>query len=31
MLEPDSVAGFSQIYILDLDRNIIEFDAGYRS
>jgi glyoxylase I family protein len=28
---PDSLAGFSQIYVLDLDRNIIEFDAAYGS
>ncbi|WP_159881049.1 VOC family protein [Paenibacillus puerhi] len=28
---PDSVAGFSQIYILDPDRNVIEFDAAYGS
>ncbi|MDB5056386.1 MAG: glyoxalase [Bacilli bacterium] len=27
----ESVAGFSQIYVLDLDRNIIEFDAVYGS
>jgi glyoxylase I family protein len=27
----ESVAGFSQIYVLDLDRNIIEFDAAYGS
>jgi glyoxylase I family protein len=28
---PDSLAGFSQIYVLDLDHNIIEFDAAYGS
>jgi glyoxylase I family protein len=28
---PDSLAGFSQIYILDPDHNIIEFDAAYGS
>jgi glyoxylase I family protein len=28
---PDSVAGFSQIYIQDEDRNIIELDAAYNS
>jgi glyoxylase I family protein len=28
---PHSVAGFSQIYILDVDNNIIEFDATYDS
>lgn len=28
---PDSVAGFSQIFVLDPDRNIIEFDAPYHS
>lgn len=28
---PQSVAGFAQIYILDLDNNIIEFDAAYDS
>ncbi|MFC4775169.1 VOC family protein [Paenibacillus sp. GCM10023252] len=26
---PNSVAGFTQIYITDLDHNIIEFDADY--
>ncbi|CAG7632775.1 hypothetical protein PAECIP111802_01879 [Paenibacillus allorhizosphaerae] len=29
--EPDSVAGFSQIYTLDRDRNIIELAAPYNS
>ncbi|OPA77774.1 glyoxalase [Paenibacillus selenitireducens] len=28
---PESVAGFSQIYILDVDHHIIEFDAAYHS
>jgi catechol 2,3-dioxygenase-like lactoylglutathione lyase family enzyme len=28
---PQSVAGFAQIYILDPDKNIIEFDAEYDS
>lgn len=28
---PQSVAGFAQIYILDVDNNIIEFDAAYDS
>ncbi|MBB6024093.1 catechol 2,3-dioxygenase-like lactoylglutathione lyase family enzyme [Paenibacillus sp. JGP012] len=28
---PDSVAGFAQIFILDPDRNIIEFGAPYGS
>jgi glyoxylase I family protein len=28
---PESLAGFSQIYILDVDHNIIEFDAAYGS
>ncbi len=28
---PDSIAGFSQIYILDLDQNIIELAAAYGS
>jgi glyoxylase I family protein len=28
---PDSLAGFSQIYVLDLDSNIIEFGAAYGS
>ncbi|SDO43283.1 Glyoxalase/Bleomycin resistance protein/Dioxygenase superfamily protein [Paenibacillus sp. yr247] len=28
---PQSVAGFAQIYILDEDNNIIEFDAAYDS
>jgi glyoxylase I family protein len=28
---PDSLAGFSQIYVLDPDNNIIEFDAAYGS
>ncbi|MFC5449515.1 VOC family protein [Paenibacillus aestuarii] len=28
---PKSVAGFAQIYILDVDHNIIEFDAAYDS
>jgi catechol 2,3-dioxygenase-like lactoylglutathione lyase family enzyme len=28
---PDSLAGFSQIYVLDVDHNIIEFDAAYGS
>jgi glyoxylase I family protein len=28
---PNSVAGFTQIYILDPDKNIIEFDAPYGS
>ncbi|WP_413376206.1 VOC family protein [Paenibacillus taichungensis] len=28
---PDSVAGFAQIFVLDPDRNIIEFDAPYHS
>lgn len=28
---PNSVAGFAQIYILDPDNNIIEFDAAYDS
>ncbi|QGQ99388.1 glyoxalase [Paenibacillus psychroresistens] len=28
---PDSLAGFSQIYVLDLDHNIIEFGAAYGS
>lgn len=28
---PQSVAGFAQIYILDPDHNIIEFDAAYDS
>ncbi|TMV51390.1 glyoxalase [Paenibacillus mesophilus] len=28
---PHSVAGFAQIYILDLDKNIIEFDVAYDS
>ncbi|NMO94720.1 VOC family protein [Paenibacillus lemnae] len=26
---PDSIAGFAQIYVLDPDRNIIEFGAPY--
>jgi glyoxylase I family protein len=26
---PNSVAGFAQIYIQDIDHNTIEFDAGY--
>jgi glyoxylase I family protein len=30
-IEPNSVAGFSQIYILDRDNNIIEFAAPYNS
>ncbi|OPH47809.1 glyoxalase [Paenibacillus ferrarius] len=30
-IEPNSVAGFSQIYILDKDKNIIEFAAPYHS
>ncbi|PUA39803.1 glyoxalase [Paenibacillus elgii] len=29
--EPDSAAGFSQIYILDRDNNVIEFAASYHS
>ena len=28
---PESVAGFAQIYILDVDHHIIEFDAPYSS
>ena len=28
---PDSVAGFAQIFILDPDRNIVEFGAPYES
>lgn len=28
---PDSVAGFAQIFVLDPDRNIIEFGAEYGS
>lgn len=28
---PNSVAGFAQIYILDPDRNVIEFDSAYES
>lgn len=28
---PDSVAGFAQIYVLDPDRNILEFGAPYGS
>jgi glyoxylase I family protein len=28
---PDSLAGFSQIYIVDMDGNIIEFAASYGS
>ncbi|WP_274653457.1 VOC family protein [Paenibacillus humicola] len=28
---PDSLAGFSQIYVLDPDSNIIEFDSAYGS
>lgn len=28
---PDSVAGFAQIFVLDPDRNIIEFGAPYSS
>jgi len=28
---PESVAGFAQIYILDVDHHIIEFDAPYGS
>jgi catechol 2,3-dioxygenase-like lactoylglutathione lyase family enzyme len=28
---PQSVAGFAQIYIVDLDNNVIEFDAAYDS
>ncbi|NHN31837.1 VOC family protein [Paenibacillus agricola] len=28
---PNSLAGFAQIYILDLDKNIIEFDCAYGS
>jgi hypothetical protein len=28
---PNSLAGFTQIYILDPDHNIIEFDAPYES
>ena len=28
---PQSVAGFSQIYIVDVDNNVIEFDAAYDS
>ncbi|SDD31263.1 Glyoxalase-like domain-containing protein [Paenibacillus sp. UNCCL117] len=28
---PDSVAGFAQIYVLDPDLNVIEFDAPYGS
>ncbi|CAG7648543.1 VOC family protein [Paenibacillus allorhizosphaerae] len=28
---PQSVAGFAQIYILDVDNNIIEFDSAYDS
>ncbi|MDO7907947.1 VOC family protein [Paenibacillus sp. JX-17] len=28
---PDSVAGFAQIFLLDPDRNIIEFGAPYSS
>ena len=28
---PNSVAGFTQIYVLDPDHNIIEFDAPYGS
>jgi len=28
---PNSLAGFSQIYVLDLDNNIIEFDSSYGS
>jgi glyoxylase I family protein len=28
---PNSVAGFAQIYILDIDNNVIEFDAEYES
>ncbi|MDB5084182.1 MAG: glyoxalase [Bacilli bacterium] len=28
---PNSVAGFAQIYILDTDNNVIEFDAEYDS
>jgi glyoxylase I family protein len=28
---PQSVAGFAQIYILDVDNNVIEFDAAYDS
>ncbi|MCP1308085.1 VOC family protein [Paenibacillus tyrfis] len=30
-IEPISVAGFSQIYILDRDNNVIEFAAPYNS
>ncbi|MBP1993568.1 VOC family protein [Paenibacillus eucommiae] len=29
--KPDSIAGFSQIFILDVDRNIVEFDSEYGS
>ena len=29
--KPDSVAGFAQIFVLDPDRNIIEFGAEYGS
>lgn len=28
---PNSVAGFAQIYILDVDNNVIEFDAAFDS
>lgn len=28
---PQSVAGFTQIYIVDPDHNVIEFDAAYNS
>jgi glyoxylase I family protein len=28
---PDSLAGFSQVYIVDMDGNIIEFAASYGS
>jgi catechol 2,3-dioxygenase-like lactoylglutathione lyase family enzyme len=28
---PESIAGFSQIYVLDVDHNIIEFAAAYGS
>ncbi|CAG7649418.1 hypothetical protein PAESOLCIP111_05863 [Paenibacillus solanacearum] len=30
-IEPNSVAGFSQIYILDRDNNVVEFAAPYNS
>jgi catechol 2,3-dioxygenase-like lactoylglutathione lyase family enzyme len=29
--KPDSIAGFSQIWIIDPDHNVIEFDAEFNS